>query len=139
MAEKPTSSTKRWVVAYWVLLVLCIFVAGGLNMARIRAGFLTNYLADLTGPAFLYIVFRGLTTNREQNRLPIFIWLGATAERSAIFLFLASTMSELSSYFWPRGPLPGTFDPLDIVAYGVGLLICYIADRRGQSGSDSPV
>lgn len=99
-------------------------------MAHVRGGFLTNYLADLTGPAFLYIVLRGLWTNREVKRLAIFIWLGATPERSGIFLFLASTLTEVSSYYWPHGPFPGTFDTLDILAYGLGILACYIVDRR---------
>ena len=40
-----------------------------------------------------------------------------------------STLTELSQVYWPRGVFAGRFDPLDILAYGCGLAVCYVADK----------
>jgi hypothetical protein len=56
--------------------------------------------------------------------------LGHTPERAALVLFLASTLTEISQFYWPRGLFPGRFDAMDIVAYAVGLAICYAMDKR---------
>jgi hypothetical protein len=45
-------------------------------------------------------------------------------------LFIASAATEISQYFWPHGLFPGTFDPKDIAAFGVGIGICCFADLR---------
>jgi hypothetical protein len=102
-----------------------------LNLLHVRAGFLTSYAADLLLPPWLYVVLRGLAGTRP-SRLPLAQWLGSTPERAAAGLFVASTLSEASQIFWPRGLFAGTFDPLDIVAYAAGLLACYGIDRRGR-------
>lgn len=46
-------------------------------------------------------------------------------------LFLASTATEWSQQYWPRGVFAGRYDPLDIAAFGSGILICYACDRFG--------
>ena len=89
---------------------------------------LTSYGADLTMPAWLYILARSLDNPQRQTILRRF--LGRTPELAAGAFFLASTMTEVSQYFWPNGMFPGTFDLLDIVAYGTGIGICYLIDKR---------
>ena len=119
---------KFWTIAYWVLF-LCWAAAGVLNMAHIRGGFLTNHLADLTMPAWPYIVSRGLwTENKSKTGLLLFV--GKTPERSLFLIFLGSALTEISTIFWPKGIFAGTFDPLDLVAYASGLIICYAFDKR---------
>lgn len=85
-------------------------------MLRVRGGFLTNYLADLTVPALLYIVSRGLVPNKRRSPLPLMRWLGRTPERAALSFFLASSATELSQVFWPTGLFAGRLDPWDVVA-----------------------
>ena len=131
ITRNPEASTVRaraWQVAFYLLFVTMIG-AGVLNVLRIRGGFLTNHLADLTIPAWLYIASRGLHT-QHPGRTLIRRTVGRSAEFAAVSLFAASATTEVSQLFWPHGVFPGRFDPLDLVAYAAGILACYAAERR---------
>lgn len=117
-----------WRVAYWALMA-AFLVAAALNLLQVHAGLLTSYLADLTVPALLYVLGRGLVPDKRLHPLRLMRWVGRTPERAATFLFLASSATEVSQIFWPRGWFAGHFDPWDIVAYGTGLAVCYAVDR----------
>jgi len=120
------SQRARWRTAYRVLLVLFLLTAS-LNLLHVRAGFLTNHAADLFLPPWLYIVLRGLAgTPPSWN--PLLRWLGRSPALAAGSLFVGCVLSEVSQRYWPKGLFAGTFDPLDIVAYGTGLLVCYLKD-----------
>jgi len=126
-------STRRilyWKIAFWLLFAGWVLGAG-LNMARFHGGFLTNYLADLTFPAWFYIYIRGLWKNSvEFPKLVIFgDWFGLTPERASLSIFAVGVVTELKTMHWPGGPLAGTFDWMDIGMYGAGLLLCYIFDK----------
>jgi len=101
-------------------------------MMRVHGGFLTNYLSDLTFPAWFYIYIRGLWNN--ENRIPKLIifgdWFGLSPERSSISIFLVGVITELLTKYWPNGPVAGTYDYLDIISYAVGLPVCYYLDKR---------
>ena len=128
-ATQRTGATKvGWTVAYWILMAAFLLTAA-LNLLHVRARFLTSHLADLTVPALLYVLSRGLVPSKLPL-LPLMRWLGRTPERAAVFFFLASSATEVSQIFWPRGFFAGRYDPWDIFAYGVGLLICYGFDKR---------
>lgn len=116
-----------WIIAYWTLLAGWILGAG-LSMARVQAGFLSSYLADLLFPPWFYILVRGLAPQRPKTSV-LMAWFGHSAERAAISIFLVGVVSELSSRYWPRGIFPGTYDPWDIVAYAVGLGVCYSCEQ----------
>lgn len=122
---------KYWKIAYWILLISWI-TGAVLFMARIKGGFLTNYLSDLTFPAWFYIYIRGLSTTDKQlpNLLIFKDWFGVTPSRSIISILLVGIISELKTYYWPTGMITGTFDYLDIAAYALGLLVCYYFDLR---------
>ena len=120
------SCRRAWTITYWLLTAAFVGTAA-LNLLHVRGGFLTSYLADLTVPAWLYVIVRGLAGVRPSNPLTRFI--GANAERAAIALFVASTATEISQIVWPHGFFAGRFDPLDIIAYGVGIAICYVGDK----------
>jgi hypothetical protein len=123
-----TVRAQAWRVAFYLLLVAMVG-AGMLNVFHVRGSFLTNHLADLAIPAWLYIASRGLHA-RNPRRTLIRRTVGRSAEFAAVSLFAASAVTEVSQRFWPHGVFPGRFDPLDLVAYAAGLLVCYAAERR---------
>ena len=119
-----------WKIAFGTLLI-CWIIGALLSMMRYHGGFLTNYLADLTFPPFYYIFIRGKTKKEEviPNLLFVGHWFGKSPERASISIFLVGVLMELKTFFWPQTPLAGTFDPLDILAYATGLIICYSFDK----------
>jgi hypothetical protein len=119
---------RAWLTAFYLLFVAMVG-AGTLNVLHVRGSFLTNHLADLTIPAWLYIASRGLHT-RTPRRTLIRRTLGRSAEFAAVSLFAASAATEVSQRFWPHGVFPGRFDPLDLAAFAAGLLACYVAEQR---------
>ena len=129
--QTPLKTRTSWRIAYWSLFAIFLATAA-LNMAHIRAGFLTSYAADLFLPPWLYIVLRRLAMP-GQSANPLFRLLGRSPELAALSLFIGSVLSEVSQIFWPKGIFRGTFDPLDLLAYGVGLLVCYAVDKRQLS------
>ncbi len=126
----------RWKVSYWILFA-CWVLGAALDMMHVRGGFLTNYLADLTFPPWYYIVIRGLSSGKD--RVPRLLrWFGQSPERTAISIFLVGAATEISQLYWPRGLFKGTYDTWDIVAYALGLAICYSIERD-QIRSDNVI
>jgi hypothetical protein len=117
-----------WLVVYWTLMT-SFLVAAALNVAQVPGGFLTDYLADLTVPALLYVLARELAPGKRLAFRGATEWLGRTPERAGLVLLLASIGTELSQAVWPRGVFAGRFDPWDIAAYAAGLVAVYGADR----------
>jgi hypothetical protein len=127
MSEAPERQKRWWRFAYYVLFVAWIGCAL-LVMNRVRAGFITNYGADLTQPAWLYIVCRDL---HESGRLTMLTHLvGSRPETAAIVIFLGGLVTEVSQRYWPSGIFGGRFDPYDIVAYATGISVCYVFDKH---------
>lgn len=123
----PGSHRPRgWLIAYYALFA-AILATGALNMLQVRGGFLTNHLADLVVPAWLYLASRGLHSDAPRATL-IQRTVGRSPGIAAAVLFCASALTEVSQYYWPRGPFPGRFDPADIVAYAVALAACLAAE-----------
>jgi hypothetical protein len=122
---------RLWRLAYWILWTAFIATAA-LNMLHVRAGFMTNHAADVVVPALLYVMVRGLA---DPNPRPTLTrrWFGATPERAGAVLLLASAATEVCQYYWPNGIFRGRFDPWDIAAFGVGLLVCYACDTWGST------
>jgi hypothetical protein len=121
-ADDHTMNTG-WRYAYWILLA-CWIVGAALTMSRVRAGLLSSYLSDITFPPWFYILLRervpgkGVTTWIR--------WIGSTPGRAASAIFLVGLVSEMGQLY---GFPTGTYDPWDIAAYAVGLLVCYGIDR----------
>ena len=125
---------RGWRVAYWVLFVVFL-VTAALNMLHVRGGFLTNHTADLVVPAWMYLTFRGLYSRNGRHTL-VQRTLGRTPELAAVSLFVASALTEVSQFYWPRGFFSGRFDVLDLLAYAVGLAVCYVVDKRSAAGGE---
>jgi hypothetical protein len=115
-----------WTVAYQTLLI-AFFLTVALNILRVRAGFFTSYLADLVVPSLIYLSSRSLGIRQPP---PVLAWLGRSPHRAAAVLFVASAATEVSQHYWPQGVFRGRYDPWDIVAFGAGLLVCYLSDVR---------
>lgn len=130
ISVEDTVNQRRWLVAHRALFVVFL-VTAALNMLHVRGGFLTNHAADLVAPAWLYVVFRGLYSVRGRHTL-LQRTLGRTPERAALSLFIASTLTEITQFYWPRGIFPGRFDAWDIFAYAFGLAACYWADKHAR-------
>jgi hypothetical protein len=126
--RRAGTAATAWTFAYWLLMAAFV-LATVLNLLHVRGGFLTSHLADLTVPALLYVLSRDLVPGKRPSFFALMRWIGRTPERAAAFFFLASTATELSQIAWPRGVFAGRYDPWDVVAYGVGLLICYGFDK----------
>ncbi|MGH9815312.1 MAG: hypothetical protein ACRD6I_04465 [Candidatus Acidiferrales bacterium] len=126
---------QRWLLAYWVLLAVWVSDAA-LVMGKIPGGFFTSYAADVTLPAFLYIVVRGLHgPARRHWTTKIF---GSTPELAACAIFGASALTELSQFYWPKGFFAGTFDPFDIAAYALGVGVSYSLDKSSSRQGAAP-
>ncbi len=78
-------------------------------------------MLDITGPAWNYILFRGLFTNKANNAWTRFF----TPKRTvAIFLIVCAGIETLQ-YFKLYN---ATFDPWDFLAYGSILIPLFLID-----------
>jgi hypothetical protein len=121
----------QWKFAYWILFA-CWVIGALLNYMGIAGGFLTNYLADLTFPPWFYISLRGLWNVYKNKPYKFQHWFASSPEKAALSIFAVGTIGEIITLYWPAGMIRGTFDPLDILAYGIGLAFCYYLDKRTQ-------
>jgi len=119
--------THSWRTLWWSLFVVWI-ASAILDVRHIHAGLITSYGADLALPAWLYIATRSLDNPQRKSWLKRI--LGRSPELAASVLFLASAITEASQFYWPAGIFPGVFDVFDIIAYGIGIMACYILDKR---------
>lgn len=126
-----SSSIILWVVCWWLLFEAWVLGAA-LNMAGVHGGFFTNYLADVAFPPWAYIYFRGLyRTDRRPPQLALVgQWFGKSRHLTAAGILLVGILTELKTLYWPNGPITGTFDPYDIAAYSIGILVCWLADPQ---------
>lgn len=137
-SSSPVSDASAWRRAYGALW-LAFLLTAALNLLQIRAGLLTNHGADLVVPALLYVLTRRYpVASRTGSPLLVRRVFGSTPELAAACIFGGSVATELCQRFWPDGIFPGTYDPLDIVAYGVSVGLCYVADRWAIRRTGSP-
>jgi len=61
------------------------------------------------------------------------IWVvrpfGTRPEKAALVIFVAGVLTEVSQRYWPGGLFAGRFDPFDILAFAVGIGVCYLFDK----------
>jgi len=57
-------------------------------------------------------------------------YLGRRPEITALVILGGSIATEISQRYWPNGLFAGRYDHYDIVAFGVGVGICYVFDKR---------
>jgi hypothetical protein len=101
---------------------VAVFVGiGGLQMYRVNAGFLTNYGADLFAPPYLYLMLRG-------GRFHLRSLAAITTVLAGCFLWEWMQRYDLSGT--PLAITRGSFDPFDLLAYTVGLVVTFVIDIR---------
>lgn len=137
-ARESLRQSAGWLFAERALLVIWVAAALMTMYPQLRravgldAGFFTSYAADLTNPPWVYIVLR------RGAGIPVGRWFGRSPASAAFSIFVFGVMTELSQIHWPHGFFAGTFDPMDIAAYGVGLLICSLIDRHQLRTPSAP-
>lgn len=107
---------------YWkAALVTLGTIALASGLVR-SPGFWSSYALDVVGPAWIYILIRGLFSKRQPAMLaPLLSPEGALA--SIVF---ACSLIEAAQYF---RLYEAHFDPLDFVAYVSLLVPCYVTEK----------
>lgn len=106
---------------YWaVALIVC----GGIGLSTIwidLGAFWKGYVLDMTGPAWNYILFRGLFTSYSNNAWTRFFTPKSTLTIFLLVCFVIETMQYLDIY-------DSTFDPWDLLAYCSILIPLFLID-----------
>ena len=111
---------------YWAM-ALVVFCAVGLSTGIINFGpFWKGYVLDITGPAWNYILFRGLFTSYKFNWWTRFFTPIRTFTIFVLVAFGIEIMQLLEVY-------QSTFDPWDFFAYVSILLPLFLLDLRQSS------
>jgi len=102
---------------------LFLFWAIGISTLIFNLGkFWKGYVLDMVGPAWNYILFRGLYTKKAEN-----FWTKFFTPDRTFFIFIFFTFSiEILQYFKVYN---ATFDRWDFVAYLSLLFPLYILDK----------
>ena len=120
-AQINLKSRHDYFAPYWAvgLFVLC---ATGLATIWIDFGnFWKGYVLDMVGPAWNYILFRGLFTEKAEN-----VWTRFFTPTKTLIIFLIISFGiESMQYF---NIYESTFDPWDFLAYVSVLIPLYIID-----------
>jgi hypothetical protein len=119
---QPKESNKHDDYApFWAagLILLC---GTGLATIWIDLGsFWNGYVLNMTGPAWNYILFRGLFTSQTEN-----VWTRFFTARKTVIIFLVVCAGiECAQYF---NLYESTFDPWDFLAYASILVPIFFLD-----------
>ncbi len=108
---------------YWAV-VLFVFASLGVSTIWINLGdFWSGYVLDTTGPAWNYILFRGLFTTKANN-----VWTRFFTPIRTLFIFLFVCVAiETLQYF---KIYEATFDFWDFLAYIILLIPLFLIDSK---------
>ncbi len=106
---------------YWAGMLLVLLLSGLSTIWFDLGTFGNGYVLDMAGPAWTYILFRGLFTAEASNKWTRFFTPAATY---AILITVAFGI-EIMQYF---EVYPSTFDIFDFVAYASILTPIFIID-----------
>lgn len=95
---------------YWAIAMFAFLVCGLLTVYIKAGGFWNGYVLDIVGPAWNYILIRGLFTGFRRNKWTRFF----TPVKAFFLIFLVSYGIETIQYF---GLYDSTFDPWDLLSY----------------------
>jgi hypothetical protein len=108
---------------FWAL---GLFIFGGTGLATIwidLGTFWKGYVLDMTGPAWNYILFRGLYTSFSENA-----WTRFFTPKKTLFIFLSVCIGiELTQYF---NLYESTYDSWGFLAYGSILIPLFLLDSN---------
>ena len=108
---------------YWAIALLILWVVGISTIWIDLGGFWKGYVLDMTGPAWNYILFRGLFTAKANN-----IWTRFfTPNRTLIIFLLVCAVIEILQF---NNIYNSTYGKWDFLA-SVSLLIpLFLIDRK---------
>ena len=118
---------------YWAVSLVVLGTIGlstGLVSAR---GFWSSYVLDIVGPAWNYMLLRGLFSKAQPAMLSRFL----TPEGTLFLIIAVCGLTEAAQYFQLY---EAHYDPYDFLAYVSLFLPCYAIDRwlrNCQSGQAS--
>ena len=110
---------------YWAAAMILFGVAGLSTISWNPGGFWHGYVLDMTGPAWNYILFRGLFTAYRENFWTRLFSPGRTFLLFVLICFGIETLQYFHVY-------DATFDPWDLLAYISILIPVHLLDRRQQ-------
>ena len=113
--------SRRYTTLLNIYFVAVFAGIGGLQMYRVDAGLLTSYGADLLAPPYMYLMLRG-------GRLRLRPLASLAAVLGGCFVWEWMQRYDLGGT--PLVITRGTFDPFDLLAYTLGLLVSYVVDVR---------
>lgn len=106
---------------YWAI-AMAVFGLSGLSSIWVDLGsFWNGYILDMAGPAWNYILFRGLFTEEAHNAWTRFF----NPHRTVIIFIFVCFGIEMMQYF---EVYDSTYDPWDLLAYVSFLVPLYILD-----------
>jgi len=108
---------------YWAISLI-VFLGTGLSTLWFDLGvFWSGYVLDMVGPAWAYILFRGLFTAKADN-----IWTRFFTANRTLLIFLAVCFGiEALQYF---NIYDATFDYWDLLAYISILVPLFLIDTK---------
>lgn len=108
---------------YWAIALFTLLGTGLSTIWFDMGAFWKGYVLDMVGPAWTYVLFRGLYTSKAEN-----LWTGFfTATRTLIILLSACFGIETLQYF---KIYHSTFDYWDLLAYSSILIPLFLIDSR---------
>ncbi len=108
---------------YWATAMLVFWVVGISTIWLDLGGFWKGYVLDMVGPAWNYILFRGLFTYKTNNTWTRFF----TSTRTVAIFITVCIVIETSQYL---KLYEATFDLLDFLAYGSILIPLFLIDFK---------
>ena len=120
---KPKENKHNKVAPYWAAAFALLWLMGMSTIWLDFGYFWKGYALDMAGPAWNYILFRGLFTGKTDN-----LWTRFFTPKKTLFIFLFVCFSiETAQYF---NLYDATFDPWDLLAYVSILVPLYLLDRN---------
>jgi len=108
---------------YWAVAMVVCCVVGVSTTKLSLGGFWNAYVLDITGPAWNYVLFRGLAFTYSSN-----VWTRLFTPTRTIFIFVIVAFGIESAQWLEL--YESTFDPWDFVAYISLLVPMYLIDRK---------
>lgn len=108
---------------FWAAGLIFFGVTGLSTMWVDLGAFWRGYILDMTGPAWNYILFRGLYTNQADNA-----WTRFFTPLKTISIFLIVCVGIESAQYFEL--YDSTFDPWDYLAYASILIPLFLLDSH---------
>jgi hypothetical protein len=107
---------------FWKIMLIS-FCLIGLSTGIFRSpGFWSSYVLDIAGPAWNYILIRGIYHSKH----PSFLSIRFSPESALLLIIVICFLIETSQYF---NLYSAHFDLYDYIAYVSGIIPCYIIDK----------